>query len=213
MAKANPHQLYPCDQPQSFRRPCACLSFVSCKMLFIGSSNSGISAWFHTLSISFEGAQNILHHQGIPKQVANFGSHSIKIGASSPGISLQTAPQPLAPLSEIPYLLSSGPFHHDFNHRDALWCMDILHYVKPEIKLFLTGTGADLNSLHSFRAALMTKEFIRFTGTVDFLEPWLANASIILHQPYSRWLLFYIGSHAFRKTSDRIQHFRHGRIC
>lgn len=97
-----------------------------------------------------------------------------------PGISLQTAPQPLAPLSEIPYLLSSGPFHHDFNHRDALWCMDILHYVKPEIKLFLTGTGADLNSLHSFRAALMTKEFIRFTGTVDFLEPWLANASIIL---------------------------------
>lgn len=113
-------------------------------------------------------------------RLQTLGIPASKVAHLPPGISPQNAPQSLAPLSETPYLLSSGPFHHDFNHRDALWCMDILHYVKPEIKLFLTGTGADLNSLHSFRAALMTKEFIRFTGTVDFLEPWLANASIIL---------------------------------
>lgn len=97
-----------------------------------------------------------------------------------PGISPQNAPKSLDPLSETPYLFSSGPFHHDFNHRDALWSMDILHYVKPEIKLCLNGTGANLQSLHSFRTALMTKDKIDFRGQVDYQEPWLANASIIL---------------------------------
>lgn len=113
-------------------------------------------------------------------KLQTLGIHQSKLAHLPPGITLLPASQTRNPSTEPSYLLSSGPFHHDFNHRDALWCMDILHYVKPEIKLCLTGTGSDLNSLHSFRAALLTKKGIRFTGPVDFQEPWLANASIIL---------------------------------
>jgi glycosyltransferase involved in cell wall biosynthesis len=113
-------------------------------------------------------------------RLQTLGIPASKVAHLPLGISLLTTPQSPAPASETPYLFSSGPFHHDFNHRDALWSMDILHYVKPEIKLCLTGTGDNLQSLHSFRSALMTKDKIHFRGQVDFQEPWLAKASIIL---------------------------------
>ncbi len=113
-------------------------------------------------------------------RLQNLGIPASKLTYLPPGISLQVVQQSPIPFSETPYLFSSGPFHHDFNHRDALWSMDILHYVKPEIKLCLTGTGANLQSLHSFRSALMTKDKIHFRGQVDHQETLLANASIIL---------------------------------
>lgn len=125
----------------------------------------------HKIFCSTKVSQNRLQTLGIA---------SSKLAHLPPGISLQTAPQSPDFTSETPYLFSSGPFHHDFNHRDALWCMDILHYVKPELELQLAGSGSDLNNLRSFRSALMAKDKIHFTGQVDFQEPWLAKASIIL---------------------------------
>ena len=113
-------------------------------------------------------------------KLIKLGMHPSKAVHLPPGISLLTANSTSKPFPHTPYLLDCGPFNNDFNHRDALWCMDILHYVKPEVKLCLSGNGAQLSSLRSFRSALLTKDKIHFTGATEYQETLLKNAFIVL---------------------------------
>ncbi len=103
-----------------------------------------------------------------------------KLAHLPPGIDPQPFTEINSPAFEKPYLFNSGPFHRDFDHRDALWSMDILKFVRSDLRLCLTGEGAELESLQSFSTSLMTHKNIRFLGATPFQEPWLNQAEIIL---------------------------------
>ncbi len=81
--------------------------------------------------------------------------------------------------SEARVLLGIGPLEPHKGFRDAIWALDILHYLYGDLCLVLIGDGSERRSLQEFSVALQSTNRVHFLGRVPDVTPWLRCASVI----------------------------------
>jgi glycosyltransferase involved in cell wall biosynthesis len=62
---------------------------------------------------------------------------------------------------------------------EAIWVLDILRYVHPDLHLVVAGSGPDRQRLERFAAATGLKAFIHFVGPVADVRPLLTRAEVV----------------------------------
>lgn len=70
------------------------------------------------------------------------------------------------PWANSPFLAFLGSLDKSSGAREAIWAMDILSHVHPDLSLQIMGTGPDQGSLQSFAAKMYHPQRSRFLGQV-----------------------------------------------
>ncbi len=76
-------------------------------------------------------------------------------------------------------LLTLGPFHAHKGHREAVWALDILHYLYEDLHLVLLGGGGERDRVIEFSTSLGVTGHVHFPGAVADVRPWLRRAEIV----------------------------------
>jgi glycosyltransferase involved in cell wall biosynthesis len=63
--------------------------------------------------------------------------------------------------------------------RDAVWALDILHYLYSDLHLVLVGNGSDRVRVAHFAQSVGTAERVHFLGRVDSVGPLLRRAAVV----------------------------------
>jgi len=111
---------------------------------------------------------------GIPKD---------QIATVPPGIDTKHEqngqPPVTAPLPSGRFVLGIGPLEMHKGFRDAVWALDILHYLYSDLSLVLAGNGSDRLRIAQFAEAVGTSERVHFLGPVADLWPLLHRAAAV----------------------------------
>ena len=75
-------------------------------------------------------------------------------------------------------LLGVGPFEAHKGFRDAVWALDILHYLYEDLRLVLAGGGPDRPRLEQFARGIEVDRRVLFTGPQPDLAPWRSAAEL-----------------------------------
>ena len=76
-------------------------------------------------------------------------------------------------------LLGVGPIEPHKGFRDAVWALDILHYLYDDLRLVLAGDGSDRPRLEEFARATEVEKRVVFLGRRPDLAPWLHSAELV----------------------------------
>ena len=76
-------------------------------------------------------------------------------------------------------LLGIGPIEPHKGFRDAVWALDILHYLYDDLRLVLAGDGSDRPRVEEFARATETEKRVVFVGRQPDLAPWLHSAELV----------------------------------
>ncbi len=109
------------------------------------------------------------------------GVRNERVAVVAPGV--RPAPN-VAPATEMPagrLLLGIGPIEPHKGFRDAVWALDILHYLLYEDFqcLVLAGDGSDRPRVEEFARATGTQRRVTFLGRQADLTPWLNAAELV----------------------------------
>jgi glycosyltransferase involved in cell wall biosynthesis len=76
-------------------------------------------------------------------------------------------------------LLGIGPIEAHKGFRDALWALDILHYLYDDLRLVLAGDGSDRPRVEEFARDIEVDNRVVFLGRRPDLAPWLHSAELV----------------------------------
>jgi glycosyltransferase involved in cell wall biosynthesis len=76
-------------------------------------------------------------------------------------------------------LLGIGPIEPRKGFRDAVWALDILHYLYDDLRLVLAGDGSDRPRLEEFARAIEVDKRVVMLGRRPDLAPWLHRAELV----------------------------------
>ncbi len=76
-------------------------------------------------------------------------------------------------------LLGIGPIEPHKGFRDAVWALDILHYLYENLRLILAGDGSDLPRIKEFARAIEVDNRVVLLGSRPDLAPWLRSAELV----------------------------------
>jgi glycosyltransferase involved in cell wall biosynthesis len=76
-------------------------------------------------------------------------------------------------------LLGIGPIAAHKGFRDAVWTLDILHYLYEDLHLVLVGGGPDLGPVQDFARSVRAGTHVHFTGPRAELTPLLDRAEVV----------------------------------
>jgi glycosyltransferase involved in cell wall biosynthesis len=76
-------------------------------------------------------------------------------------------------------LVSLGPFQSHKGHREAVWALDILHYLYNDLHLVLLGSGPERDRASEFGHFIGASSHVHFPGTVSDVRPWLRRAELV----------------------------------
>ena len=76
-------------------------------------------------------------------------------------------------------LLGIGPIEPHKGFRDAVWALDILHYLYDDLRLALAGDGSDRLRVEEFARAIEVDKRVVFLGRRPDLAPWLQRAELV----------------------------------
>jgi glycosyltransferase involved in cell wall biosynthesis len=89
----------------------------------------------------------------------------------------------LSALPEVPAgartILGVGPLERHKGFHDAIWALDILHYLYEDLHLVLVGVGPDRERLERFVRATGSIRYVHFTGAVPNLSPLWNLADVV----------------------------------
>jgi glycosyltransferase involved in cell wall biosynthesis len=113
-----------------------------------------------------------------------------RVTVASPGVGGPTAPEDgpaavasLPGLGRLPagarVVLGIGPLQPHKGFREAVWTLDILHYLYPDLHLVLAGAGPDRSRVEAFARATGTSARVHFTGPCADLAPLLRRAELV----------------------------------
>ena len=75
-------------------------------------------------------------------------------------------------------LFAAGPIEAHKGFRDAVWALDMLHYLYEDLRLLLAGDGPDRGRLEAFAAAIGVTDRVAFLGRRPDPAPWLHAAEL-----------------------------------
>ena len=75
-------------------------------------------------------------------------------------------------------VFAAGPIEPHKGFRDAVWALDMLHYLYEDLRLLLAGDGPDRARLEAFAAAIGVAGRVAFLGRRPDLSPWLHAAEL-----------------------------------
>ncbi len=106
-----------------------------------------------------------------------------RITTVPPGIEPPPAPpatvEPLDYLPKGRFVLGIGPLEMYKGFRDAVWALDILHYLYADLHLVLAGDGTDRVRIAQFAHAVGASERVHLVGPVADLSPLLHRAAAV----------------------------------
>ncbi|HVS37187.1 MAG TPA: glycosyltransferase [Gemmataceae bacterium] len=108
----------------------------------------------------------------------DLGVHSERIAVVAPGVRMASSAPPPADLPQGRLLFGAGPIEAHKGFRDAVWALDILHYLYEDLRLILAGDGPDRARLEAFAAAIGVTDRVAFLGRRPDLGPWLHAAEL-----------------------------------
>jgi glycosyltransferase involved in cell wall biosynthesis len=76
-------------------------------------------------------------------------------------------------------LLTLGPFHAHRGHREAVWALDILHYLYDDLHLVLLGSGPERDRVIEFSHFIGASSHVHFPGPAADVRPWLRRAELV----------------------------------
>ncbi len=76
-------------------------------------------------------------------------------------------------------IVAVGPFRPHKGHRDAVWTVDILHYLYPDLHLVLVGDGPERERIRRFRDGIQLTDRVHFAGVCPSVLPWLQRAELV----------------------------------
>jgi glycosyltransferase involved in cell wall biosynthesis len=76
-------------------------------------------------------------------------------------------------------LFATGPIEPHKGFRDAVWALDILHYLYDDLRLVLAGDGSDRPRLEEFARAIEVDKRVVMLGHRPDLTPWLHSAELV----------------------------------
>ena len=76
-------------------------------------------------------------------------------------------------------LFAIGPIEAHKGFRDAVWALDVLHYLYEDLRLVLAGDGPDLSRLEEFARAIDVDNRMVLLGRQPDLAPWLHSAELV----------------------------------
>lgn len=76
-------------------------------------------------------------------------------------------------------LLFVGPFLAHRGAREAVWSLDILHYLFPDLHLILVGSGPEEAETRRFAKLIGAQDHCHFIGPVSDLGPYFARADLV----------------------------------
>jgi glycosyltransferase involved in cell wall biosynthesis len=113
------------------------------------------------------------------------GAAANRLEAAWPAVVVPSE-DPELPVGRLPSLpeharviLAVGPFQANKGHKDAVWTIDILHYLYPALHLVLVGDGPERQRIQRFRDLIRMTERVHFVGTRASVGPWLRRAELV----------------------------------
>jgi glycosyltransferase involved in cell wall biosynthesis len=76
-------------------------------------------------------------------------------------------------------ILTVGPIERHKGFHDAIWALDILHYLYEDLHLVIAGTGTDRGRLEAFCRSVGVTRRVHFLGPVADLGPWFQRADLV----------------------------------
>jgi glycosyltransferase involved in cell wall biosynthesis len=110
------------------------------------------------------------------------GLAGAKIAIIQPGVNLHPDDRSGAELPSLPpgrILLGIGPLEFHKGFHDAIWALDILHFLYAHLHLILAGQGSDRNRLATFTQSVGAAAHVHFVGAVDQVAPLLHRATVV----------------------------------
>jgi glycosyltransferase involved in cell wall biosynthesis len=100
-----------------------------------------------------------------------------RVAVVPPGVS----PFPEGEAAEVSgrVLLGVGPLEAPKGFRDAVWALDILHFLYDDVRLVLVGGGADRPHVAEFARAIGAGRRVDVVGPVPDVGPWLRRAEVV----------------------------------
>jgi glycosyltransferase involved in cell wall biosynthesis len=80
---------------------------------------------------------------------------------------------------EARVMLGIGPIEPHKGFRDAVWTLDILAYLYPQLHLVLIGHGSHRPAIEDFARAIQVMQQLHFLGPCADLTPWLQRAEMV----------------------------------
>jgi glycosyltransferase involved in cell wall biosynthesis len=77
------------------------------------------------------------------------------------------------------FILCIGPLEMHKGFRDAVWALDILHYLYNDLHLVLVGNGSDRLRIGQFAHSVGASERVHFLGPLTDLPPVLLRAAVV----------------------------------
>jgi glycosyltransferase involved in cell wall biosynthesis len=109
------------------------------------------------------------------------GVRAERIAVVAPGVR-SAAPPDKSAVVEMPVgrlLFGIGPIEAHKGFRDALWALDILHYLYDDLRLVLAGDGSDRPRVEEFARDIEVDNRVVFLGRRPDLAPWLHSAELV----------------------------------
>ena len=75
-------------------------------------------------------------------------------------------------------ILGVGPLRPHKGFRDAVWALDVLHYLYEDLRLVLVGDGPDRPRLEQFARTAQVERRVIFTGRLPDPAPWLHASEV-----------------------------------
>jgi glycosyltransferase involved in cell wall biosynthesis len=76
-------------------------------------------------------------------------------------------------------ILIVGPIERHKGIHDAIWTLDILHYLYEDLQLVIAGTGEDRSRVEAFCRSVGVTGRVHFLGLVPDLGPWYERAELV----------------------------------
>ncbi len=106
-----------------------------------------------------------------------------RIAVITPGLATHNTPTPDEPspigLPGGRFILCIGPLEMHKGFREAVWALDILHYLYNDLHLVLVGNGSDRARIGQFAQSVGASERVHFLGPLNDLTPVLLKSTVV----------------------------------
>jgi glycosyltransferase involved in cell wall biosynthesis len=96
-----------------------------------------------------------------------------------PAVELPTPVEPAFLPGGGRVILTVGPLERHKGIHDAIWALDILHYLYEDLRLVIAGTGSDRGRVEAFCHSVGVTSRVHFLGVVPDLRPWFQRAELV----------------------------------
>jgi glycosyltransferase involved in cell wall biosynthesis len=94
-----------------------------------------------------------------------------------PGV--EVLPSPAVSVNSSPSILCIGPLHRHKGFRDAIWVLDIVRAIHPDLQLRFAGSGPDRSALQQFAQDARVADRVHLLGDQSDIAGLLAGAVLV----------------------------------